>query len=608
MNIIRKSLFSRGIFVMAAVGMVLPFILSCNSKTSVGSIQAERKLSGGRKVRNPRYIDIMEKVLSAYTIEHIDRYYNDVKKDSLKEQGFPRLTANIGILIAHGRRTDLKSRFEKMMDLCGEEIPKRKFASNEFSIKEIIFCILELEKTDVFPKEKIEQWKNALKNVTVENCYKVYATAPDSKVHNWAAFTMVSEWMRYLIGAAPEDRTFIDNQAASQLQWVEENGMYRDPDEPMVYDLVTRGLFSVLFHFGYRGKYFESWDNALKRAGLLMPKMISVTGELPYGGRSNQFIHNESHCLIITEYEAARYAKEGDSKTASKFKAIADRSLECIEKCLMQTPISHVKNAFPISSKYGCESYAYFDKYMITAASFLYVAYLFSDESIPVGKIDDLTGETWQSSEHFHKLFMRAGEYFAEYDYRADYHYDASGLGRMHRKNAPGALCISTPGCSHPKYVIDVENAEDFAIVPEVMSNGKWLSGASPEAVHQVLEHSAVGETASAKIRCVWQDGICADSSYSLDKNGMQISVEGKGNVGLLLPAFEFDGKEKTEITNSGKTLTIKYKNWNCRYQIEKGNITDTGKTGCNRNGHYKLFRADGEGSLKVKISIQPEA
>ena len=88
----------------------------------------------------------------------------------------------------------------------------------------------------------------------------------------------------------------------------------------------------------------------------------------------------------------------------------------------------------------------------------------------------------------------------------------------------------------------------------------------------------------------------------------MQISVEGKGNVGLLLPAFEFDGKEKTEITNSGKTLTIKYKNWSCRYQIEKGNITDTGKTGCNRNGHYKLFRADGEGSLKVKISIQPEA
>ena len=562
--------------------------------------------SGEEKVRNPRYIPLMEKVLSAYTDEHIDRYYNDVKTGGLKEHGFPRLTANIGILIAHGRRTDLKERFIRMMDLCCSEIPKRKYAANEFSIKEVIFCILELEKNKVFPQSKIEQWKAELKKVTVENCYKRYATAPDSKVFNWAAFTMVSEWMRYHIGAAQEDRTFIDNQAASQLQWLDENGMYRDPNEPMVYDMVPRGLFALLFHYGYRGKYFEAWDDALKRAGLLTLKMFSVTGEIPYGGRSNQFIHNEAHGALITEYEALRYAKSGDMKTAAKFKAAANRCLDCIEKYLMQAPISHVKNAFPIESKYGCESYAYFDKYMITTASFLYVAYLFSDESIPVGKIDDLTGETWQSSEHFHKLFMRAGEYFAEYDYRADYHYDASGLGRLHRKDAPGALCISNPGCSKPKYVIDIDDVEDFAVVPQVMSDGKWLSGASPDAVHKILNHTAQGETASANIRCTWQEDIHVDSSYHLDKNGMQITVKGKGNIGLLLPAFRFDGKEKTEISNSGNTLTVKYRNWLCRFQLDNGTIADTGKTGCNRNGHYKLFRAEGKETLTVKIEIIP--
>ncbi|MBQ6596267.1 MAG: hypothetical protein IJH79_01830, partial [Lentisphaeria bacterium] len=69
-----------------------------------------------------RYIDIMEKVLSAYTTEHIDRYYNDVKTGGLKEHGFPRLTADIGILIAHGRRTDLKERLAQMMDLCCDEM------------------------------------------------------------------------------------------------------------------------------------------------------------------------------------------------------------------------------------------------------------------------------------------------------------------------------------------------------------------------------------------------------------------------------------------------------------------------------------------------------
>jgi len=54
-----------------------------------------------------RYIALMEKTLCAYTNEHIERYFLSVKKDGLKEHGFPRLTANIGILIANGKRHDL---------------------------------------------------------------------------------------------------------------------------------------------------------------------------------------------------------------------------------------------------------------------------------------------------------------------------------------------------------------------------------------------------------------------------------------------------------------------------------------------------------------------
>ena len=150
-------------------------------------------------MQRSRYIDLMEKILSAYTNEHIEQYYNEVKNNGLQEHGFPRLTANIGILIAHGKRTDLKEQFVRMMDLCCQEIPLRKYAGNDFSIKEVVFVLLELEKHQTFPAEQIERWKAALKNVTVENCYKVYAAAPDSNVNNWAAFTMVSEWMRYYI-------------------------------------------------------------------------------------------------------------------------------------------------------------------------------------------------------------------------------------------------------------------------------------------------------------------------------------------------------------------------------------------------------------------------
>ena len=54
-----------------------------------------------------RYINLMEKALSAYSNEHILRYYDSVKRNGLTEHGFPRLVSNIGILIAKGRQKHL---------------------------------------------------------------------------------------------------------------------------------------------------------------------------------------------------------------------------------------------------------------------------------------------------------------------------------------------------------------------------------------------------------------------------------------------------------------------------------------------------------------------
>ena len=65
-----------------------------------------------------RYLDLMEKSLSAYTDEHIDGYFDSVKENGLTEHGFARLTSNMGILISHGRREDLISRFVPLVDFC----------------------------------------------------------------------------------------------------------------------------------------------------------------------------------------------------------------------------------------------------------------------------------------------------------------------------------------------------------------------------------------------------------------------------------------------------------------------------------------------------------
>ena len=41
-----------------------------------------------------RYISLMEQALSAHPDAHIQRYFDDVKRDGLTEHGFPRLAAN----------------------------------------------------------------------------------------------------------------------------------------------------------------------------------------------------------------------------------------------------------------------------------------------------------------------------------------------------------------------------------------------------------------------------------------------------------------------------------------------------------------------------------
>ena len=88
-----------------------------------------------------KYIELMEEVFCAYSNEQIDSYIQKTKECGLSEHGFPRLTSNLGILIAHGKKPELKNRFIEMMDLCCDEIPTAlgrngHGVGNDFSVKE----------------------------------------------------------------------------------------------------------------------------------------------------------------------------------------------------------------------------------------------------------------------------------------------------------------------------------------------------------------------------------------------------------------------------------------------------------------------------------------
>lgn len=538
----------------------------------------------------------MSKALSAYSDAHINEYFDRVKTEGLTEHGFPRLTVNIGVLVAHGYREELTSLFIDMMDFCCEQIPKVK-AANDFSVREVVFCLFELESLGKFLPE-INRWKQQLLTIVPENCYDKFATSADQVIGNWALFSALSEFARMKFTGC-DSEAFLELQLENQLHRLDENGMYRDnlkheAHQPIVYDLVPRYLFSLLLHFGYRGRFYDRIDSILKETALMTLKMQSITGEIAFGGRSNQFVHNEGMLTIIFEYEANRYAKEGNFELAGKFKAAIERAMQVTEYWLAKDPIRHIKNRFPTETKYGCEKYAYFDKYMITTASHIFSAYMICDDSIPTGEYDD-SDSCFKTREHFHKLFMRSGGYFLEFDTDADPHYDSSGLGRVHRHSAPSPICMSLPCTDSPKYKLCTEEKYRASLCPGKILDGEYVFTCDIDEKIETIDYS--------HNYAILDYPLGLRTEYATSADGVTVTVTGDGQLLHMLPAFAFDGEDETEILLDNNILQIKYEGWICQY-TSNGVIKELGKTARNRSGFYKLFYAEANSELKVKIEI----
>ena len=551
------------------------------------------------------YVNLMERVLSAYSAEEIKSYFEKVKKEGLTEHGFPRLTANIGILLSFGRVEHLKPIFLEMMELCAKAIPNTK-AANDFSVREILACIRELEKSGAIGNAEIQRFKGYLSKIIPESTYTVYAASDADTVNNWALFTAVSEFYRQSMGLSHSEN-FIDTQLATQIKRIDENGMYKDgkldTHHPFTYDTVSRCLFSLLLNEGYKGRYYKDIDDALRRAGIASLKMQSPNGETAFGGRSNQFLHNEAWLVAVYEYEAKRYLREGNAVLAKKFKSAIKRAISAIEKWLEYTPISHIKNRFPTESMHGCEKYAYFDKYMITTASCLFAAYSICDDDIEAAELSDTEPVSWQTSHNFHKLFLKAGGYGLEFDTDADTHYDASGLGRIHKADAPSAICLSVPCPAEPNYKLSIEPASALSLCPGVIVDGKWRFALGENSKYRILSHRTDQKRAYAELQCDFNGGSSVLSEYKVGEEGVEISLFGNGEIAYMLPAFSFDGKKSTEIKASPAELSVTYNDYVCKY-ITNGEIVDTGDVCANRNGYYRAFYAKGFERLTVKVEI----
>ncbi|MBQ3146367.1 MAG: hypothetical protein IJB91_01410 [Oscillospiraceae bacterium] len=557
------------------------------------------------------YLDIMELSLGAYTPERIREYIAEVRRDGLTEHGFPRLGANIGILMAHGRRLALKAEFIEIIDLClyGFAHPQNKSkGGNNFAVREVCCAIMELEKTDVIDREQLEAWKEKLKALDISTTYTHIVSEDVKHPNNWAYFGVLSEQARGLLCGIPTD-AFLEHQLPSQLLRLDKNGMYRDgsvtgPHQPMVYDMATRNLIGLSLFMGYDGMYAEKIEKMMDDSDDLTLKMQSVTGELAFGGRSNQCIHNEVMSANYYELRATLLSRKGEQEKAGLFKAAAKKAAETCMHWLQEKPVSHVKNHFDPDLQLGCEGYSYFNKYMITVASNAYLAYFVADDSIkPTVAPADMGGFVAETGEDFHKVFVNAGGYFAEIDCNADTSYDACGLGRVHKENCDPRVCLSVPFPSgKTNYKLETPNRHPLSICCYKNISDRIICSAESGVKHVLISKNECDSQCTVTLDCVLNEERLFTEKYTVSNAGVDIVFSGAD--GILLPAFLFDGVKETEILATNGQILVRYNGSFCKYTFS-GEPEEYGLF-FNRNGRYRAYKISAN-KLHIEIGDSNE-
>ena len=120
-------------------------------------------------VTKAEYLDLMEAAVSAYSDDHIERYIKEVEKDGVQEHGFPRLAANIGVLLANGRLAGKRDTFRRMMSISCRDAAQgpMKLEGNEFSVKELSLVRLTVRGLSMMPSVQPVKWQPVIGEASI---------------------------------------------------------------------------------------------------------------------------------------------------------------------------------------------------------------------------------------------------------------------------------------------------------------------------------------------------------------------------------------------------------------------------------------------------------
>lgn len=489
----------------------------------------------------------------------------------------------------------------------------------DLTVREIVVAYdLMREQTDT---STADVWRKAIAGFTADTTYTSRQTLESGKsLTNYGIYAAVGEWLRYTVRLADE-RDWIERYLTFEMPLFTEFGMYRDPSDPMLYDLTVRQSLSELLHSGYDGKLRARIEELLRRAGYVTLLMLSPCGWAPFGGRSNSLLHNEAMVAYICEFQARGWRDHGRNDIASAFKEAARRAALAVEGYARQDPMRFIKNAFPPATRHGKDAtYGEYANYALLAASLFARTALVADDTIPAAVTPPAShGCVLNLWPAFHKVFATCGDTHIEIDTRCQARYDATGLGRFQRKNTPPELALSMGIAANPGYIVhDAVTGHAAAIGPCWQTcAGEWQSLAqmspeiedvtftkksiSSEAVEWEIAWSFISDT-QLPVRSITQN-------FRLTQGRLDIETSVQGIIkrfGFEVPCFLTAGADKAEIEIARNSATVKYKKWTFRAEVPDASGCELEKEiRANRNALYRLAKFSMESPvIKLRLFI----
>ncbi len=578
------------------------------------------------------YLDLMERIVrQAVTWVDADGRVIDPALQKEAGQGSPRLASSGAVLMHFGRAMDLRDTLLCNMAYCCRALASGQARGNspDFWMRELATAYMALQGVvDAATLRRLAADLSAVEPEAIYTCVRPDGVGLD-KLHNWAVYASAGEMMRQAAGLEPAGsflwgQAFFDRYVGAQLGHFTVNGMYRDPGDPITYDITTRLQIACGLTFGYRGRHRRVLEELLRRGGLTTLLFMSPEGFCPFGGRSDALHFREAIVTALCELEARRYAKS-DAWLAGAFKRQARLAAASMGRWLAMQPWRFAKNGFDPQTRHGCDAYGNISSYGQLIASFLGLAAIFADESIAEAPAPaEVGGFVFELAPAFHKVFANCSGSYVEIDTQADPHYDATGLGRFIAAGVPPELALAMPlpvamtkwggpattmaaGCRQPD--------QPQAIGPSWQQAGQWVSlaGLGEGLTHRLVVRSqAEGNVDFAVIYAHGQATVSEDyrlTAGSLDIH-CRVAVDGAPvpAVRFIVPLLVSDGNDRSETSlPSAGAVVVNYRGHAYTVSFDEGIEASIETAQCaNRNGIYRMLVLSAEGGeVSLRLALR---